>query len=92
MRLPVIVTDTGGSHEIVQDGISGIVIPGGNAHALATAAVRLSRDSRLRNRLTAGAGAFVDAHLTARRTARALGEVYNTLLTKHRFTTHNNVR
>jgi glycosyltransferase involved in cell wall biosynthesis len=35
MGIPPVVTDTGGSHEIIEDGVSGFVVPGGNASALA---------------------------------------------------------
>lgn len=39
-----IVTDTGGSAELVEDGVSGLVIPPGDAPAMARAILRLGRD------------------------------------------------
>jgi glycosyltransferase involved in cell wall biosynthesis len=45
--VPVVVTDVGGSPELVQDGISGIVVAPGDAQALAAAIERLWRDPAL---------------------------------------------
>ena len=39
-----IVTATGGSPELVEDGVSGLVVPPGDAPALAAAITRLYRD------------------------------------------------
>jgi glycosyltransferase involved in cell wall biosynthesis len=50
-----IVTDCGGSPELVVDGQSGIVVPVDDAPAIAAALERLYRDAALRRRLGAGA-------------------------------------
>lgn len=42
--VPPVVTDTGGSAELVEDGVSGLVVPPGNPEALALAISRLVRD------------------------------------------------
>ncbi|MEO8444704.1 MAG: glycosyltransferase, partial [Gammaproteobacteria bacterium] len=39
-----IVTSTGGSAELVEDGVSGLVVPPGDAEVLAAALLRLQRD------------------------------------------------
>jgi L-malate glycosyltransferase len=44
---PVIASDVGGLPEIVADGETGLVVPSGDAGALAEAIVRLARDSAL---------------------------------------------
>jgi glycosyltransferase involved in cell wall biosynthesis len=49
--VPPIVTDVGGSPELVVDGSSGLVVPPGDALALAAAITRLYRDPKLRRRL-----------------------------------------
>jgi glycosyltransferase involved in cell wall biosynthesis len=51
MQVPVVVGDTGGTHELVDDGLSGIRVPGGNAALLAAALHRLASDDELRKSL-----------------------------------------
>lgn len=59
--LAVIVTDASpGPLELVEDGVTGLVVPVDNAAALASAVLRLIRDSDLRNRLGAKAQARVN--------------------------------
>jgi glycosyltransferase involved in cell wall biosynthesis len=50
-RVPPVVTDTGGSPELVVDGESGIVVPPRDARAIATAIETLYRDEELRRRM-----------------------------------------
>ncbi len=50
-----VVTDCGGSPELVQHGVSGLVVPVADAGALAEAIRTLHDDAALRNRLGAGA-------------------------------------
>ena len=50
-RVPPVVTDSGGSPELVVDGESGIVVPPMNAQALADAIEKLYRDDDLRRRM-----------------------------------------
>jgi glycosyltransferase involved in cell wall biosynthesis len=49
------VTDCGGSPELVVDGVSGLVVPAGDAAALAGAIRRLHGDDPLRARFGAAA-------------------------------------
>ena len=46
--VPTIVTDVGGSREVVEDGVTGIVVPEGDSGALSDAMRRLWFDSALR--------------------------------------------
>lgn len=57
--LPVITTAVGALAEMVQDGVTGFVVPPGDANALAEATLRLVRDPQLRS----------DMCVAARRTA-----------------------
>ncbi len=58
--LPVIVTDGApGPLELVEDGLTGLVVPVNNAGALARALLRLTRDHEMRIRLGAAARARV---------------------------------
>ena len=54
-RVPPVVTDSGGSPELVADGVSGLVVPVRDARALADAFERLYRDPALRRRMGAAA-------------------------------------
>ncbi|OHB97618.1 MAG: hypothetical protein A2Z57_10005 [Planctomycetes bacterium RIFCSPHIGHO2_12_39_6] len=50
--IPVVTTDVGGSSEIVEDGITGFVVPPKNSKALASAMIKLLTDAELRERMT----------------------------------------
>ena len=50
-RVPPVVTDAGGSPELVEDGKSGFVVPPRDAKALAEAIEKLYRDADLRQRM-----------------------------------------
>lgn len=58
--IPAIVTDQGGPREIVEDGASGIVVPGEDPSALRGAMLRLLQDDALRTRM--GVAAIQRAH------------------------------
>jgi glycosyltransferase involved in cell wall biosynthesis len=57
--LPVVATDVGGAAEQVVDGVTGRLVPRGDAAALATALGALGRDRAARERLGAAARARV---------------------------------
>ena len=49
--VPVVVTDAGAFPEVVENGVSGIVVKAGDSEALSEAVVRLLRDENLRTRI-----------------------------------------
>ncbi len=53
--VPIVATNAGGPAEIVQHGTDGLLVPPGDADALATAVVRLLEDAELRTRLARAA-------------------------------------
>jgi len=53
--LPVCGTDSGGTPEIIEPGIAGLLSPAGDAHALAANLMTLASDEDLRRRLAVGA-------------------------------------
>ena len=55
--VPVVATDWPGPLEIVEHGVNGLIVPSGDADALAAAVRRLVADRALRDRLAAGAAA-----------------------------------
>jgi glycosyltransferase involved in cell wall biosynthesis len=61
-RVPPVVTDSGGSPELVVDGVSGIVVPVRDAGALATAIEKLYRDPELRRRMGVAARERLATH------------------------------
>ncbi len=61
-RVPAIVTDSGGSPELVVDGECGIVVPVRDSHAIAIAIERLYRDAALRRRMGEAARERIGTH------------------------------
>jgi glycosyltransferase involved in cell wall biosynthesis len=63
---PVLATAVGGVPEIVRDGENGLLVPPGDADALATALSRLVGEPRLRESLAAAAAPLAEKRLLAR--------------------------
>jgi glycosyltransferase involved in cell wall biosynthesis len=81
MKLPVVVTNTGGTHEVVESGVSGgFVVPGSDPEALAARVSELLNDAALRERLGNAGREFAQTHLDARISAKAVMEVYDQVL------------
>ena len=70
---PVVAAATGGSREFLVDGVNCLVVPAGDAGALAEAVRRLADDPALRHRVVAG-GLATAAELTVDRLAGVLEE------------------
>ena len=84
MGLPVVVTNSGGSHEIVEHGVSGgFVVPSGEAGELAARMIDLLRDQDLRERLGSAGREYLRANLDGRVSAGKIMEIYDTLLGKN---------
>ena len=58
--MPVLATSVGGVSEIVRDGENGLLVPAGDAAAVARAIERYFEDAELRERLRAAAGSSVE--------------------------------
>lgn len=81
MALPVVVTNTGGTHEIVESGrVGGFVVPGSNPDALAARVSELLNDAELRRQLGQAGREFIRTKLDARISAAAVMEVYDEAL------------
>lgn len=63
--LPVVASTAGGIPEVVEDGVTGILVPPGDPQALAEAIVRLLREPELRVRMGQAGRARVLARFTA---------------------------
>lgn len=59
MGVPSIGTNSGGVPEIIEDGVTGLLVPPRNSSAIADAIVRLYRDPELRGRIAGKALSFV---------------------------------
>jgi glycosyltransferase involved in cell wall biosynthesis len=75
LGIPVVASAAGGPSEILEDGVTGLLFPPGDAGALRDAVLRLMGDDGLRRRLREnGLGRFAD--FSPRATAEALRELY----------------
>jgi glycosyltransferase involved in cell wall biosynthesis len=58
---PIVATNVGGIPDVIRDGVTGLLVPEKNPHALADAIARLARDPELARRLGAAARADIQA-------------------------------
>ncbi len=77
---PVVSSAIGGTDELIEDGSSGLLVPPGNAKALAAALRRVLGDPELRKDLAARARERVERDLTRERMAVRVTGVYRELL------------
>jgi glycosyltransferase involved in cell wall biosynthesis len=75
-RIPVLVSDTGGMAEIVQNGTSGLKVPSGNPKALANALRSLAETPAERERLARGGFERASSIYSWDRVARDLNPLY----------------
>ena len=73
---PVVASRVGGMPEVVRDGHTGLIVPHGDALALAAAVRRLLRDEQLRRRFGQNASADARARFAPATFCRAVAEVY----------------
>ena len=80
---PIVSSAIGGTDELIEGGRSGLLVPPGDAEALAEALRRVLGDPELRERLAAKARERVQAGLTREQMAHRVSEVYRELLGGH---------
>lgn len=73
---PVVVTNVGGLPEMVDEGVTGLLVPPRDERALADALVRLLRDPELRHRMGAAGKVKLDTQCAPEVVARDHVEVY----------------
>lgn len=78
--LPVVTTPSGGAPEGIVDGETGLVVPAGDAAALATALVAVLGDAAFRERAGAAARAHALAHFDLRTQTARLETIYDEVL------------
>lgn len=74
-RVPAISCPTSGVPELIEDGISGLLVPQHNPPALADAIARLIGDTELQQRVAQAGRAKVDAEFSIRKNAARLGDL-----------------
>jgi glycosyltransferase involved in cell wall biosynthesis len=79
-RVPAIVTNSGGSPELVVDGECGIVVPVHDSQAIADAIERLYRDPALRRRMGEAARERIGTHFRIEDTVRKTVALYEELV------------
>lgn len=80
LSLPVVVTDSGGSPELVVEGETGYVVPAGDAAALASALGRLVADEDLRQRMGRAGRSYLFDHFTTGQTAAQMLAYFSRLM------------
>lgn len=78
-RRPLVSSAIGGTNEVVVDGESGLLVPPGDATALAAALRRLLADPGLRERLGAAARVRVEQHFTPQVARQQIEAIYREL-------------
>ena len=79
LRKPVVAMAVGGIPEVVEDGVSGMLIEAGNEAALADAILSLVRDRDLANRLGQAARSRVELEFSSRTLAQRILDLYQTV-------------
>lgn len=79
--VPVVSSGSGGLKEIVEDGVSGVIVPEGDAAATAAAVIELLRDPGKANAIRMAAKNRFDARYSLKSIA-ALGDLYDRILKK----------
>ena len=79
--VPVVSTRCGGPEQILEHGVSGLLVENGSPQAVAEAIDRLRVDSSERTRLARAARAVVETRYTVQAQVRAYEELYERLLT-----------
>lgn len=77
---PVVATKVGGIGDVVKDGETGILIPPGDADALAKAIVTLLKDKKLAQRMGEAGRRRIDERFTAKTMVKKISEVYKKLI------------
>ncbi len=77
---PTVATAVGGVPEIIEDGMTGLLCPSGDADALTVALERLVQDRPLRETMGAAARARIDSVFGTAACSQRLVEIYKSLL------------
>jgi glycosyltransferase involved in cell wall biosynthesis len=79
-QLPVVATRCGGPEEIIEDGVTGLLVTNGSSQAVASSIGRLRADPHERQRLAKAARQVVENRFTLHRQVESYGELYRQCL------------
>jgi glycosyltransferase involved in cell wall biosynthesis len=79
-ELPVVATRCGGPEEIIEDGVTGLLVANGSSQAVASSIVKLRADAHERRRMARAARQAVKSRFTLDRQVQAYGELYDQIL------------
>lgn len=80
MELPVIVTKSGGSHELFVDEVTGLKTQGGDVHGLAAAIESILTNAELAHRLKTAARRQAETEFTIQSHAKAVTDLYDEVM------------
>jgi len=83
-KKPIVVTDVGSIPEIVDDGVTGFIVPPRNTEALADAIVKLLEDEDLRKQMGESAYKKLKTDLSWDKIAEKTIEVYKKAINEHK--------
>lgn len=81
-RRCVVASDTGGLSETIEDGVTGVLTPPGDPHAMADAIVRLITNDELRDRMGKSGRLRVERYYTSRMMTVHTESVYQSAISK----------
>jgi glycosyltransferase involved in cell wall biosynthesis len=84
METPVVATNVGGTCELIDHGVQGLLVPADNAFAMAHGLERMITDHSLRRRCTVAARARVEQELSFVARMRKVEEIYDELIQRFR--------
>ena len=79
LETPVVATDVGGTSELCEDGVHGLIVPSHDVPALVAAITRMIDDPSLRHRLAGAARQHVERDLSFAQRVQRLDDIYQTL-------------
>jgi glycosyltransferase involved in cell wall biosynthesis len=82
--LPVVATDVGGNRELLEDGVTGILVPEEDVDAVGRALARLAGDSAMRERLGDAAAEAVRRRFAVARMVEATQGLYESVCSEAR--------
>ena len=83
-KKPVVVTNVGSIPEVVDDGITGFIVPPKDPDALASAITKLLRDDKLRKEMGESAYRKMEEELSWDKIADKTIEVYREMVNQHK--------
>jgi L-malate glycosyltransferase len=77
-----VLSRAGGNAELVQDGVTGLLVPPRDSAALAAAFLKLLRDPTLAGNIARNGREFVERNFTFERLVQQIEQLYDELLPK----------